>query len=79
VRLTFQPQSLEAIAEEALRLGTGARGLRSILEDIMLETMYEIPSQNDAEECVITWECVTQRTKPVLLLKGESGLKRKIA
>ena len=79
VKLAFQPEALEAIAEEALRLGTGARGLRSILEDIMLEIMYDIPSQKDIEECLITRECVTQAAQPILLMKGQSHAQRKIA
>ena len=79
VKLTFQPEALETIAEEALHLGTGARGLRSILEDIMLEIMYEIPSQKDVEECIITRECVMQAAQPVLLMKGQTHVQRKIA
>ena len=79
VKLTFQKEALGAIAEEAVRLGTGARGLRSILEDIMLEIMYEIPSQKEVGECLITQECVTQDVKPILLLRGEMRAQRKIA
>ena len=80
VKLTFQKEALDAIASEALRLGTGARGLRSILEDMMLETMYDIPSQKETEECVITSECVTKRTQPLRITKGSGKHpQRKIA
>jgi len=77
VKLTFSEESLVAIAKEALRKGTGARGLRSILEEIMFEVMYDIPSQNEITECIITPECVTRRTTPILIARGED--KRKIA
>ena len=77
VKLTFPDESLAAIAREAMRKGTGARGLRSILEELMFEVMYDIPSQNEIAECVITPECVTRRVKPILIARGED--KRKIA
>lgn len=77
VKLTFSDESLTAISREALRKGTGARGLRSILEEVMLEVMYELPSQSDIAECVITPECIIRRAKPILIARGED--KRKIA
>lgn len=77
VKLTFSEDSLSLIAKEALRKGTGARGLRSILEAVMLEVMYELPSQNDIVECVITPESIIGRSKPILFARGED--KRKIA
>lgn len=77
VKLTFSDESLNVIAKEAMRKGTGARGLRSILEEVMLEVMYELPSQSDIVECIITPECITRRSKPILIARGED--KRKIA
>jgi ATP-dependent Clp protease ATP-binding subunit ClpX len=77
VKLTFSDESLNAIAKEALHKGTGARGLRSILEEVMLEVMYELPSQSEIAECIITPECITRRSKPILIARGED--KRKIA
>lgn len=77
VKLTFSDESLNVIAKEALHKGTGARGLRSILEEVMLEVMYELPSQTEIAECVITPECITRRSKPILIARGED--KRKIA
>ena len=79
VKLTIPEDSLVAIAKEALHKGTGARGLRSILEEIMFEVMYDIPSQNDITECIITPECVTRKTMPILISRGEDKDKRKIA
>lgn len=77
VKLTFSDESLIVIAKEALHKGTGARGLRSILEEVMLEVMYELPSQSEIAECIITPECITRRSKPILIARGED--KRKIA
>ena len=79
VKLTFTEEALEAIAEEAQRLKTGARGLRSILEDVMLEIMYEVPSQKEIAECVITHECILERTKPVCISRSDPKAQRKIA
>lgn len=72
VKLRFTDDALRAIAQEALHRKTGARGLRSILEEIMLETMYELPSRNDIQECTITEEVVTQRQQPTLFYKQAS-------
>jgi ATP-dependent Clp protease ATP-binding subunit ClpX len=72
VKLKFTDGALGAVAREAMRRKTGARGLRSILEEIMLETMYELPSRNDVRECVITEEVVTKRQQPALLYKQAS-------
>ncbi len=69
VKLTFDNSALAAIAKEAMKKGTGARGLRLILEDIMLDIMYEIPSQRDIVECIVTGDCVINRKKPVIIYK----------
>lgn len=58
VKLTFRKEALEAIAEKAASKGTGARGLRSLLEKLMLEIMFRIPSEKDVKECIITAETV---------------------
>ena len=79
VKLTVPEESLVVIAREALQKGTGARGLRSILEEIMFEVMYDIPSQNEIAECIITPECVTRKATPILIARGEDKDKRKIA
>ena len=72
VKLKFTDEALRAIAQEALRRNTGARGLRSIMEEIMLETMYELPSRNDVQECMVTAEAVMRRQQPALLYKQAS-------
>ena len=69
VGLKFTETSLKAIAKEALKRGVGARGLRIILEELMLDLMYEVPSSADIEECVITEEVVAMRAAPVRLYK----------
>ncbi len=67
VALRFTEEALTAIAQQAHRRKTGARGLRSILEEIMLDTMYEIPSRADVKECVITDEVVHLKEPPILV------------
>lgn len=67
VRLEFEPDALKAIAKEAFRRKTGARALRGILEELMLEVMYEIPSRKDVVRCVITQEMVEKRSTAEVL------------
>ena len=72
VRLRFSDGALRAVARQAIARKSGARGLRSILETVMLDLMYEIPSRDDVEECVINEEVIEQGTKPLLVLKQEA-------
>jgi len=72
VKLKFTDEALRAIAQEALHRKTGARGLRSIMEEVMLDTMYELPSRNDVQECMVTEEAVARRQQPALLYKQAS-------
>ncbi|NLB88153.1 MAG: ATP-dependent Clp protease ATP-binding subunit ClpX [Syntrophomonadaceae bacterium] len=67
VDLEFMDDALVAIAEEALRRNTGARGLRAIIEDIMLEVMYEVPSRVDVTKVVITKEVIEKKESPLLV------------
>ncbi len=67
VALRFTEDALTAISQQALKRKTGARGLRSILEEVMLDTMYEIPSRADVKECVITDEVINLREPPILV------------
>ena len=69
VELRFTDDALEAIAEEALKRNVGARGLKIIIEELMLEIMYTIPSQSAISECVITREVVDNRSQPITLYK----------
>ena len=68
VELSFEEEALEAIAEEAIGRNTGARGLRSIMENLMMPLMYEIPSRDDVAEVIITKGCVKGESKPKLVL-----------
>ena len=67
VKLTFTKDSLVNISKNSIDKKTGARGLRSILENILLETMYELPSQQDVEEVIINSEVVINKRKPLLI------------
>ncbi|MBC7346859.1 MAG: ATP-dependent Clp protease ATP-binding subunit ClpX, partial [Clostridia bacterium] len=67
VTLEFTQEALEAVADEALRRNTGARGLRAILEEVMLDVMYEVPSRGDVTKCVVTKEVILRQEKPLLL------------
>jgi len=69
VTLKFTDDALEAIAEEALKRNVGARGLKIIIEELMLDVMYTIPSQNAIAECVVTREVVLNRSQPVTMLR----------
>ena len=61
--------ALEAIAEEALKRNVGARGLKIIIEELMLDIMYTIPSQDAISECVVTREVVENRSQPITLFR----------
>jgi ATP-dependent Clp protease ATP-binding subunit ClpX len=69
VQLRFTDDAIEAIAEDALARNVGARGLKIIIEDLMLEVMYQIPSDDDIEECVITRDVVNHHTNPITILR----------
>jgi ATP-dependent Clp protease ATP-binding subunit ClpX len=71
IGLTFDPEAIRAIARKALRRGTGARGLRAVIEGIMREIMFDIPSRDDVREVVITPECVDSDVPPLLVLHPE--------
>ena len=72
VRLKFTESALVAIARKAVQRKSGARGLRAILEEIMLDVMYEIPSQKGIKECLITEETVTKKDKPILIYEKQA-------
>ena len=69
VKLTVEDEAVREIAQTAIRLKTGARGLRTIIESVMTEVMYKIPSESDVEEVVITKECLTDGATPKLVYK----------
>jgi ATP-dependent Clp protease ATP-binding subunit ClpX len=70
VELEFTPEALNAIADQALVRGTGARGLRAILEEVLLEIMYELPSREDIAKVIIGAESVIERTEPVFITRA---------
>ena len=69
VKLTVEDEAVREIAQTAIRLKTGARGLRTIIESVMTEVMYKIPSEDNIEEVVITKECLTDGVSPKLIYK----------
>ena len=72
VKLTVEDDAVREIAQTAIRLKTGARGLRTILENVMTEVMYKIPSEENVEEVVVTKECLTDGASPKLVYKKAS-------
>ncbi len=70
VDLDITPDALEAISDQALLRGTGARGLRAILEEVLLEVMYDLPSRSDVGRCVVDKDVVLERVAPTLLPRG---------
>lgn len=68
VKLEFEDEALRLIAKEALKRNTGARGLRSIIESIMCDVMYEVPSRDDVGKCTVTKDVVLKKQPPVLTL-----------
>ncbi len=71
VKLTFTKEALKAIAREAMRRNSGARGLRAILEDAMLDIMYDVPYREGVKECKITDGVITKHEPPQLTLEKE--------
>jgi ATP-dependent Clp protease ATP-binding subunit ClpX len=67
VELVFTPDALEAVAEQAIKRGTGARGLRAILEEVLLNTMYDLPSRSDIDQVLIDREVVVNKVNPTLV------------
>jgi len=72
VELEFTPEALNAIADQALVRGTGARGLRAILEEVLLEIMYDLPSREDVAKVIIGAESVLERTEPVFITRAST-------
>lgn len=72
VRLRFTEGVLRSIAKEAIRRKSGARGLRSIMENIMLDIMYDLPSHPEIQECIINEDVLVKQVSPLLLYRGQS-------
>ncbi|MCR5107341.1 MAG: ATP-dependent Clp protease ATP-binding subunit ClpX [Lachnospiraceae bacterium] len=74
VKLSFEDDAIEEIAKLAFEKKTGARGLRSIMENIMMDLMFEIPSDDTIESVVVTKACVDKASDPLIIRKGDGGL-----
>jgi ATP-dependent Clp protease ATP-binding subunit ClpX len=75
IELHFADDALGAVADKALERDTGARGLRSILEDVLLEVQFELPSRGDVSKCVVTKETIEKNLKPTLVTEGARAAK----
>ncbi len=73
VELEFEDDALRAIAQKAIERNTGARGLRSIVENIMMDIMYEVPSRDDIKKIILTEKTVKEEEEPVVVLKEEES------
>jgi ATP-dependent Clp protease ATP-binding subunit ClpX len=76
VELEFSDDALEAVSEQAMLRGTGARGLRAILEEVLLEIMYDLPSRTDIGKCVVDRAVVVERVNPTLVPRSEDEKKQ---
>jgi ATP-dependent Clp protease ATP-binding subunit ClpX len=74
VKLTFTEGALRGIAKDAMKKKTGARGLRSIMEKVMLDVMYEIPSLSNVKECVVSEEVIVNHERPILIYEEEAEI-----
>ncbi len=72
IQLEIPEKTLRAIAKEAIKRNTGARGLRSIIEETLMDAMFEMPSRKDVKKCIVTEACITQAEAPVLMLYDET-------
>ncbi len=79
VKLKFTDGAIRAIAKEAIKRKSGARGLRSILENVMLDVMYEIPSQSNIRECIISDEVIFSKESPIILYEKEDEKEAEVA
>lgn len=78
VELEFKPEAVEAIVEKAIERKTGARGLRSIIEEIMRDIMFDIPSNPKIEKCIVTKETVNEKTKPEIIINENKETKKQV-
>jgi ATP-dependent Clp protease ATP-binding subunit ClpX len=79
VELEFTGDAVEAIADKAMERGTGARGLRAIIEEVLLNVMYDVPSREDIGKVVVTGEVVSDNVNPTLIPREAEPKKKKSA
>ena len=77
VQLEFKEEALRAVAQAALQRKTGARGLRSIIEEVMCNVMFDVPSRTDVNKCIVTKECIVNKDEPILVTSGERAKPKK--
>ena len=77
VELEFTPDALDAIADQAIHRGTGARGLRAIMEEVLLPVMYDIPSRDDVAKVVVTKETVQDNVLPTIVPRKAARAERR--
>ncbi len=77
IDLSFEPEALDLIANLAIKRNTGARGLRAIIETLLLDLMYELPSRTDVKRCVVTKKMVEEKGEPILVTAVETRKKKK--
>ena len=78
MKLSFEDEAIEAIADETLARKTGARGLRAIMEKSMMDLMYTIPSDETIEECTVTKEAIVGKGEPKLTRREDAPVRSKI-
>ena len=79
VELEFTREALDAIADAALVRGTGARGLRAILEEVLLNTMYDLPGRTDIARVIVDADAVTEKTMPTLIPRSAKATRQRRA
>ena len=75
IGLIFDPDAIRAVAQKAIARGTGARGLRAVIESVMREVMFDLPSRTDIREVVVTSEAVDKGVSPLLVFHNEARKK----
>jgi ATP-dependent Clp protease ATP-binding subunit ClpX len=78
VELEFKEDAIRAIAKEALKRNTGARGLRAIIEEAMRDVMFEVPSRTDVTKCIVTKEVIAKKEEPIMVTTGDAKGARKV-
>ena len=76
VELEIEKEALDLIADQAIARGTGARGLRAIMEEILLPIMYEVPSKKEIGKVVVNAQVITDKTSPLYVERGPNSVKR---
>ena len=78
IELVFEKDAILAVADEAIKRGTGARGLRAILEEVMTDIVFEVTSDQTVEKCTITKACITEKQPPLLVQNKNKALPKKV-